>query len=172
VEILYLHWSWYRMTHCQVKYTGCDTVWHIASLYWSWYRITYGQVKGTGRGIRYNNQSVSPGNVLCGTTTNAFHVAMCHAVSRPVQPSNVSCVPQTVYFTWQCAMRNARWKALVMVPYDTLPGERHWSWYHMPHGQGRGTGRGTVWQRLTHDHVGSENKTHGNVSYGKTTNAT
>ena len=45
-----------------------------------------------------------------------------------------------------------------MVPYDTLPGERHWSWYHMPHCQGRGTGRGTVCQRLTHDHVGNENK--------------
>jgi hypothetical protein len=39
---------------------------------------------------------------------------------------------------------NARWKALIMVPYDTLPGERHWSWYHMPNCQARGTGRGTI----------------------------
>jgi hypothetical protein len=21
-----IHWSWYRITYCQVKYTGCDTV--------------------------------------------------------------------------------------------------------------------------------------------------
>ena len=53
------------------------------------------------------------------TTTNAFHVAMCHAVSQPVQPSNVSCgttnsvfhlamcytVPRPVPFTWQCVIR-------------------------------------------------------------------
>jgi hypothetical protein len=40
--------------------------------------------------IRYHNQCISPGNVLCGTTTSAFHLAMCHAVPRPVQPSNIS----------------------------------------------------------------------------------
>jgi hypothetical protein len=24
-----IHWLWYHMTHCQVKYTGCGTTWHI-----------------------------------------------------------------------------------------------------------------------------------------------
>ena len=66
--------------------------------------------------IRYHNQCITPGNVLCGTTTSAFHLAMCHAVPRPVQPSNMSygtttsvfhlamwhTVPQPVPFTWQC----------------------------------------------------------------------
>jgi hypothetical protein len=37
------------------------------------------------------------------------------------------------------------WKALVMVPYDTLPGEMHWSWYRKTHCQMKGTGRGTIW---------------------------
>ena len=31
------HWLWYRIRHCQVKYTGCGTAWHIARLHWSWY---------------------------------------------------------------------------------------------------------------------------------------
>ena len=57
--------------------------------------------------MRYHNQCISPGNVLCGTTnqcisvdimsygirTTVFHLAMCDAV------------PQPMYFTWQCAMR-------------------------------------------------------------------
>jgi len=112
-------WSWYRMTHCQVKDTGRGTVWHIAMwntlvvlpyvalscctgrgtvwrivmLHWLWYRMTHCQVKGTGRGT-------------------VWHIAM--------------------------------WKTLVMVPYDTLPGERHWSWYRKTR-QMKGTGRGSVW---------------------------
>jgi hypothetical protein len=69
-------------------------------------------------------------------------------------------VTRTVYFTWQCVIRYhnqcispgfmlvrflcprpllARWKALVVVRYDTLSG-------------------GTVWHILTHDHVGNEYK--------------
>jgi hypothetical protein len=43
--------------------------------------------------IRHNNQCISAGNVLCGTTTSVFHLAMCHTV------------PQSVYFTWQCVIR-------------------------------------------------------------------
>jgi hypothetical protein len=43
--------------------------------------------------IGYHNQCISPGNMLYGTTTSPFHLAMCHAVPRPV------------YFTWQCVMR-------------------------------------------------------------------
>jgi hypothetical protein len=44
----------------------------------------------------------------------------------------------------------ARWKALVVVPYDTLPGERHWSWYRMTHYHMKGTGHGTI---VTHFQV-------------------
>jgi len=50
----------------------------------------------------------------------------------------------------------ARWNTLVVVPYDTLPCEIHWSWYHITHCQVRGTDRGTEWHILTHDHVGNE----------------
>jgi hypothetical protein len=32
----------------------------------------------------------------------------------------------------------------VVVPYDILPGERHWSWYRMTHCQVKGAGRGTI----------------------------
>ena len=50
------HWLWYRIAHCQVKYTGCGTVWHITrwntlvvvpydtlsgEIHWLWYRMTY-----------------------------------------------------------------------------------------------------------------------------------
>jgi hypothetical protein len=66
------HWLWYRIAHCQVKYTGCGTAWHIARLHWSWYRIPHCQVK----------------YVSYGTTTSASHLAMCHMVPRPV------------YFSW------------------------------------------------------------------------
>ena len=69
--------------------------------------------------IRYHDQCIATVNVLCGTTTSVFHLAMSHAVPRPVQPSNMSygtttsvfhlamlhTVPQPVYFSWQCVMR-------------------------------------------------------------------
>jgi hypothetical protein len=50
------HWLWYRIRHCQVKYTGRVTTWHNARLkalvvipydtlpcarHWSWYRMTH-----------------------------------------------------------------------------------------------------------------------------------
>ena len=63
-----------------------------------------------------------------------------------------------IYYCRGTIWHTARWKALVVVPYDTLPGERRWSWYHMTHCQVRGTGHGTVWHILTHDHVGNEYK--------------
>ena len=88
------HWSWYRMTYCRVKYTGCVTIWRIVMLHWLWYRMTHCQVKGTSRGT-------------------VWHIAM--------------------------------WKALVMVPYDTFPGERHWTRYRKTHCQMKGAGRGSVW---------------------------
>jgi hypothetical protein len=128
----------------------------------------------------YHNQCISPGNVLYVTTTSASHLAMCHAVPRPVQPSNMSYGTTTRGTAWHIARWNTlvvvlydillgctgrgtvrhitRWNTLVVVPYDTLPGERYWSWYHMTHWQVRGTGRGTVWHILTHDHVGNEYK--------------
>jgi hypothetical protein len=88
------YWSWYRMTHCHVKYTGRGNVWHIATwntlvvvpydimpgeIHWSWYRITHWvpqPVYFTWQCVmRYHNQCISPGNVLCGTTTSVFHLA-------------------------------------------------------------------------------------------------
>jgi hypothetical protein len=108
-----IHWLWYRMTHYQMKYTDCGTVRHIARLHWSWYCMTLSPVKGTGPvyftrqcAMRHHNQCIAAGNVLCGTTTNVFHLALCHTV------------PQPVYFTWR--------NTLVVIPYDTLPGEIHW----------------------------------------------
>jgi hypothetical protein len=109
-----IHWLWYRIAHCQVKYTGCGTALHIDSWHtlvvvsydtlpgeihwlwycniycyvalvvvphdtlpserhWSWYHMIHCQV-------RYHNQCISAGNVLCGTTTSVFHLAMCYAV--------------------------------------------------------------------------------------------
>ena len=38
-----------------------------------------------------------------------------------------------------------RWKALVVVAYDTLLVERHWSWYRMTHCHVKYTGHGNVW---------------------------
>jgi hypothetical protein len=74
-----IHWLWYRIAHCQLKYTGCVTAWHI----------------GRCKALVVVPHSTLPGesNVLCGTTTSVFHLAMCYAV------------PQSVYFTWQCDMR-------------------------------------------------------------------
>jgi hypothetical protein len=99
------------MTHCQVKYTGCGTAWHIArcntlvvvphdtlpgEIYWLWYRMAHCQVKGTGRVNRMTH---------------------CH-----------------VKYTGRGAIwHNAGWNTLVVVPYDTLPGAMHWSWYRMTH---------------------------------------
>jgi hypothetical protein len=87
--------------------------------------------------ICYHDQCLSSDNVSYGTTTSASHLAMCHMVPWPVP------------VTWQCVIRYhdqciSHGKALVMVPYDTLPGERHWSWYLKTHCQMKGTGRGSI----------------------------
>jgi hypothetical protein len=152
-----IHSLWYHMTHCQLKYTGCGTAWHIVRwntlvavphntlpakihpqpMYFTWQCA-----------MRYYKQCISPGNVLCGTTTSVFHLAMYHTL------------PQQVPFIWQCVLQYhdkclspgnvtygalvvvpygvlssctgcgtvrhiARWKALVVVMYDTLPCARH-----------------------------------------------
>jgi hypothetical protein len=112
------HWSWYRMTLCQVKDTGRGTVWHFA-MWNTLVVLSYGALSCcTGRGtiwrivmfwqcvMRYQNQCLLPDNVSCGITTSVFQLAMCHVV------------PQPMYFTWQ-----------VLVPYDSFPGEIHWLWY-------------------------------------------
>jgi hypothetical protein len=85
---------WYRMTYCQVKYSGCGTVRHIARLHWSWY-AWHCQVKGTGRcaALHIARWNILVVKMCHGTTTSASQLAMCHMVPRPV------------YFTWQCAMR-------------------------------------------------------------------
>jgi hypothetical protein len=130
-HIAMLHWSWYRMTHCQVKGTGHGAIWYIVR--WNtlvvvphdtlsgerhclWYRIAHCQVKYTGCGNAFHlamscvPRPVPPSNMSNGTTTSVFHLTICHTVSQPV------------YFSYQCVMR-------YLVPYDTLPGDIHWLWY-------------------------------------------
>jgi hypothetical protein len=78
--------------------------------------------------IRYHDQFILHGNVSYGTTTSIFLLAMYHTLLRPV------------LFIWQCLVpygalscctgcgtvwHIAMWKALLVVPYDTLPCERH-----------------------------------------------
>jgi hypothetical protein len=76
--------------------------------------MTYFQVKCTGRCTPYD---ILPG----GTTTSAFHLAMCHTVPRPVPVTwqyVIRCtatsafhlemyhtVHRPVHFTWQCVIR-------------------------------------------------------------------
>jgi hypothetical protein len=124
--IAMLHWSWYRMTHCQGKGTGHGAIWYI---------------------VRWNTLVVVPHDTLSGerhcydTKTSAFHLAMCHTV------------PPRVYFTWQCAMRYHKQClspdnvscGLVVVPHDTLSGERHCLGYRIAHCQVKYTGCGTAW---------------------------
>jgi hypothetical protein len=83
--------------------------------------------------MRHLNQCIAAGNVLCGTTTNVFHLTLCHTV------------PQQVYFTWQCVVR---WNALVVVPHSTLPGEIHWLWNRITHCHVKYTCCGTVWHNV------------------------
>jgi hypothetical protein len=129
-------WSWYRMTHCQVKdtgrgtvwhigrvkYTGCVTIWRIVMLHWLWYRMTHCQVKGTGRGT-------------------VWHIAMWKALVMVPYDT----FPDERHWTWYRAGRGsvwyiARWKTLVVVPLNTLPGEIHWLWYRITYCQVRYTG--------------------------------
>jgi hypothetical protein len=87
-RIVMLHWLWYRMTHCQVQGTGCDTVWYIAmwkalimvpydilpgERHWLWYRKTCCQMKSTGRGsvcyiARWKALVMVPHDTLLGCT--------------------------------------------------------------------------------------------------------
>jgi hypothetical protein len=94
-------------------------------------------------------------------------------------------VPQPVYFTWQCVMRYhdqcnraiagcgtvwhiASWNTLVVVPYDTLPGEIHWLWYRITHCQLKYTVYGGVFH-LAMWHMVSQSVQPSNMSYDTTT---
>ena len=123
------HWSWYRITHCQVKYTGCGTAWHIArwnTLVVVLYDILLGCTgRGTVRHItRWNTLVVVPYDTLPGERYWSWY----HMTHWQVRGTGRGTV-------WHIARR----KALVMVRYDILSG-------------------GTVWHILTHDHVGNEYK--------------
>jgi hypothetical protein len=75
-----------------------------------------------------------------------------NVVSQKLYPEKItelSQITEKVHLvrTWSrtfslCAM----WKALVVVPYDTLQGERHWSWYRMTYSHVKYTGCVTVWR--------------------------
>ena len=119
------HWSWYRMTYCHVKYTGCVTLWRIVMLHWLWYRITHCQVKGTGRGT-------------------VWYIAMWKALDMVPYDT----FPGERHLSWYrktpCHMKGtgrgsawyiARWNTLVVVPHSTLPEEIHWLWYRVAHCQ-------------------------------------
>jgi hypothetical protein len=115
-----LHWSWYRMTLSPVKGTGRGTIWRIVNWNTSVVAMCYTEPQPVlfiwQRVMLYHNQCISADNVSYGTTTSTFHRRKCHAVPRPVQPSNMS---------------------------NTLPAEIHWLWYRMTHLQVKGTGCGT-----------------------------
>jgi hypothetical protein len=69
-----------------------------------------------------------------------YRMAHCHVALVVVPYGALSCCTGcgTVW-------RIARWEALVVVAYDTLLGERHWSWYRMPYCHVKYTGRSNVW---------------------------
>jgi hypothetical protein len=137
---------WYRITHCQVKYTSCGTTLHISvpkPLYFTWQCA-----------MRYQNQCISPDYVLCGTTTSVLQLAMYYAVPQVV-PHNT--LPGEIHWLWY---RMTHYK----VKYTGCGTVRHiarlhWSWYRMTLSPVKGTGRGT-------DQCISP----GNVSYGTTNN--
>jgi hypothetical protein len=153
------HWSWFHMTHYQVRGTGRGTVWHILThdQVGNVYKIStnsetikvFDNIYALCRSemqdyiwhyvIWYHVQCISHRNVSYGTTTSVFHLALCHMVPRPV------------YFTWKCVIRYHDQCSLAIchtVPqsvYFTLPGEIHWLWYRIAYCQVKYTGCGTAW---------------------------
>ena len=113
-------WSWYRMTHCHAKVTSRGAVWRIA---------------------RWKALVVVPHDTLLGER---------HWMWYRMTHSQVKGTGHDTYYHVNVTGRGtvgriARWKALVVVSYDTFSDERHWSWYRMTHCQVKGNGRGTVW---------------------------
>jgi hypothetical protein len=148
-----IHWLWYRITHCQLKYTGCGTVWRIAR----WNTLVLAMCYAIPR-------PVQPSNMSYGTTTSVFHLAMRHTV------------PQPVYFSWltHCQLKYTgcgtawhifRWKALVVEQHNTLPSEIHWLWWYLTTHPMYFSWRCVIWY---HDQYLSPGK----VSCGTTTSAT
>jgi hypothetical protein len=101
--------------------------------------------------MRYHNQCISPGNVLYGTKTSAFH-----------QYTGCGTVRHIARLHWS-------WYRM------TLPGERHWSLYRITHCQVKYTGCGTVWHIarvvicLNVSRYHDQCLAPSNVSYGTTT---
>ena len=99
VEILYSFPTWSFVKMCHTVPRRVPRTWHYV--------------------IWYHDQFILHSNVSYSTTTSVFHLAMCYAVPRPVQPSIVSCgtttsvfhlaicytIPQPAYYIWECAMR-------------------------------------------------------------------
>jgi hypothetical protein len=166
-----IHWLWYRITHFQLKYTGCGcispgnvsygttiSVFHLAMCYAVPLPVPF-----TWQCFNAVPRPVQPSNMSYGTTTSVLHLTMCHTV------------PQPVYFSWKCVMRyhnqcispanvlcgttneeiitntgcgTVRHIARLYWSWyriKTLPGERHWSWYRIAHCQVKYTDCGTVW---------------------------
>ena len=104
---------------CQVKDTGRGTVWHIAMR---------------------NTLVVLPHGALscCTGRGTVWRIVMLHWLWHRMTHCQVKGTGRGT--VWHIAM----WKALVMVPYDTLPGERHWPWYRKTHYQVKYIGCGTA----------------------------
>ena len=104
--------------------------------------------------MRYHNQCISPDNVLRGTTSSVFLLAMCYAV------------PQPVYFTLQCIIRyHDKCLSYDNVSYGTTTSASHLAMWHtvpclVP----------CTWQCVIQYH--DQCLSPGNVSYGTTTSAT
>jgi hypothetical protein len=83
-----IHWLWYRIAHCQLKYTGNGTAYHIAR----WNTLIARYVPFIWQCvIRYHDQCLSPGNVSYGTITSALTwqcVIQYH--NQCLSPGNVS----------------------------------------------------------------------------------
>ena len=68
---------------------------------------------------RYYKQCISPGNVLCGTTTSVFHLAMYHTL------------PQQVPFIWQCVLQyHDKCLSPGNVTYGIMPSALHMAMCH------------------------------------------
>jgi hypothetical protein len=116
---VYFTWQCIMRYHDQCNLEICYTVPQPVPFTWRCVMRYHDQCNLAIYVIRYHNQCITPGNVLCGTTTSVFHLAICHTVPRPVpftwqcvmqyhdQCSLAIChtVPQPVYFTWQCGIR-------------------------------------------------------------------
>ena len=125
---------------CHVKGAGRGTVWHIA---------------------RWKTLVVVSYDILpCEIHWLCYRMAHCH-IALVVVPYGAFSYWTGCITVWHIA----RWKALVVLLYDTLPGERHWSWYCMTHCHVKGTSHGTVWHIARWEALTWYCKTHYQVKY-------